>query len=147
MSTRLNIADTDAAAYKAMMGLEGYLHHISLNPLQKELIKIRASQINRCAFCLDMHTKDALKYGEKAQRIFLLNAWRDAKEFFTEEEQVILAMTEEITLISHEGLSEETYHKAQQVFEDPQIAEIIMAAITINAWNRIAVSTHLEVMK
>jgi len=75
MATRLNIAKVDTAAYKAMMGLETYLETISLTPIQKELIKIRASQINGCAFCLDMHSKDALKLGETAQRIFLLSAW------------------------------------------------------------------------
>lgn len=147
MSARLNIANVDSAAYKAMLGLEGYLQTISLNPIQKELIKIRASQINRCAFCLDMHTKDALKYGETTQRIFILNGWREAKEFFTEEEQVLLAMTEEITLISDKGLTEETFRKAKQYFDDAKIAQIIMAIVTINAWNRIAVSTHLEVPK
>ncbi|WP_172284037.1 carboxymuconolactone decarboxylase family protein [Chryseobacterium sp. LAM-KRS1] len=147
MSARLNIAKTDAAAYKAMMGLEGYLQTISLNPLQKELIKIRASQINGCAFCLDMHTKDAVKYGETPQRIYLLNAWREALELFTEEEQILLAMTEEITLISHKGLTEETYQKAKTFFDDNQIAQIIMAIVTINGWNRIAISTHLPIMK
>ncbi|MDC8106899.1 carboxymuconolactone decarboxylase family protein [Chryseobacterium sp. B21-037] len=147
MSARVNIAKTDAAAYKAMMGLEGYLQTISLNPIQKELIKIRASQINGCAFCLDMHTKDAVKYGETPQRIYLLNAWREALELFTEEEQILLAMTEEITLISHKGLTEETYQKAKTFFDDNQIAQIIMAIVTINAWNRIAISTHLPIMK
>ncbi|MBK1895184.1 carboxymuconolactone decarboxylase family protein [Chryseobacterium paridis] len=147
MSTRVNIAKTDAAAYKAMMGLEGYLQTISLNPIQKELIKVRASQINGCAFCLDMHTKDAVKYGETPQRIYLLNAWREALELFTEEEQVLLAMTEEITLISHKGLTEETYQKAKSFFDDNQIAQIIMAIVTINGWNRIAISTHLPIMK
>ncbi|WP_345990413.1 carboxymuconolactone decarboxylase family protein [Chryseobacterium sp. Chry.R1] len=147
MSARVNIAKTDAAAYKAMMGLEGYLQTISLNPLQKELIKIRASQINGCAFCLDMHTKDAVKYGETPQRIYLLNAWREALELFTEEEQILLAMTEEITLISHKGLTEETYQKAKTFFDDNQIAQIIMAIVTINGWNRIAISTHLPIMK
>lgn len=147
MSTRVNIAKTDAAAYKAMMGLEGYLQTISLNPIQKELIKIRASQINGCAFCLDMHTKDAIKYGETPQRIYLLNAWREALELFTEEEQILLTMTEEITLISHKGLTEETYQKAKTFFDDNQIAQIIMAIVTINAWNRIAISTHLPIMK
>ncbi|MBL1223148.1 carboxymuconolactone decarboxylase family protein [Chryseobacterium sp. L7] len=145
MSARLNIANVDSAAYKAMLGLEGYLQTISLNHIQKELIKIRASQINRCAFCLDMHTKDALKYGETTQRIFILNGWREAKDFFTEEEQVLLAMTEEITLISDKGLTEETFQKAKQYFDEAAIAQIIMAIVTINAWNRIAVSTHLEV--
>ncbi|MBT2621153.1 MULTISPECIES: carboxymuconolactone decarboxylase family protein [Chryseobacterium] len=147
MSTRVNIAKTDAAAYKAMMGLEGYLQTISLNPIQKELIKIRASQINGCAFCLDMHTKDAMKYGETPQRIYLLNAWREALELFTEEEQVLLMMTEEITLISHKGLTEETYQKAKSFFDETQISQIIMAIVTINAWNRIAISTHLPIMK
>lgn len=147
MSTRVNIAKTDAAAYKAMMGLEEYLQTISLNPIQKELIKIRASQINGCAFCLDMHTKDAMKYGETPQRIYLLNAWREVLELFTEEEQVLLMMTEEITLISHKGLTEETYQKAKTFFDDNQIAQIIMAIVTINAWNRIAISTHLPIMK
>lgn len=147
MNARLNIANVDSAAYKAMLGLEGYLQTISLNHIQKELIKIRASQINKCAFCLDMHTKDALKYGETTQRIFILNGWREAKDFFTEEEQVLLAMTEEITLISDKGLTEETFQKAKQYFDDAKIAQIIMAIVTINAWNRIAVSTHLEVPK
>jgi len=147
MSTRVNIATTDSAAYKAMMGLEGYLQNISLNNIQKELIKTRASQINGCAFCLDMHTKDAMKYGETPQRIFLLNAWREAKELYTEEEQVLLEMTEEITLISQKGLSEETYYKAKQVFDEAQIAQIIMAIVTINAWNRIAIATHMPIGK
>ena len=147
MSARLNIATVDSAAYKAMMGLEAYLQTTSLTHIQKELIKIRASQINKCAFCLDMHTKDAIKYGENPQRIFILNGWTEAKEFFTEEEQVLLAMTEEITLISQNGLSEETFQKAKKFFDDHQIAQIIMAIITINAWNRIGISTHLELLK
>lgn len=146
MTARLNIAKVDATAYKAMMGLETYLAHIFLTPIQKELIKIRASQINGCAFCLDMHTKDALKYGETAQRIFLLSAWRET-ELFSVEEQVLLEMTEEITLIHQQGLTEETYQKAKKLFDEKQIAQIIMAIITINAWNRIGISTHLELLK
>jgi len=145
MSVRINIAATDSSAYKAMSGLEQYLQTTSLNHIQKELIKIRASQINGCAFCLDMHTRDAVQYGETPQRIYLLNAWREASEFYTDEEQVLLAMTEEITLISRQGLTENTYARAKGLFSEKQIAEIIMAVITINAWNRIAVSTHLRV--
>lgn len=147
MSTRFDIAATDAAAYKAMLGLEGYLQNSSLTHTQKELIKIRASQINGCAFCIDMHTKDALKYGETPQRIFLLSAWREAKNFFTDEEQVLLEMTEEITLIHQHGLTDETYSKAKQFFDEAAIAQIIMAIVTINAWNRIAVSTHTPIAK
>jgi AhpD family alkylhydroperoxidase len=146
MTTRLNIAKVDATAYKAMMGLETYLNDIFLTPIQRELIKIRASQINGCAFCLDMHTKNALKYGETPQRIFLLNAWRET-DLFTPEEQLLLEMTEEITLIHQKGLTEETFQKAKQLFNEKQIAEVIMAIITINAWNRIGISTHLELLK
>ncbi len=92
-----------------------------------------------------MHTKDAIKNGETQQRIFVLSAWREATYLFTEEEQAVLAMTEEITLISNNGLSEETYQKALKHFTKNQVAQIIMAIITINAWNRIAVSTHLHI--
>ena len=116
MSARFDMSITHVAAYKAGIGMEVALQNSFLSPIQKELIKIRASQINGCAFCLDMHTKDALKYGETPQRIFLLNAWRDAKELFTNEEQIILMMAEEITLISQKGLTEETYQKAKEIF-------------------------------
>ena len=140
---RVNINETEPQAFKAMYALEGYLATVQLSKIQKELIKIRTSQINGCAFCIDMHTKDALKYGETTQRIFLLNAWHET-QLFTEEEKVLLAITEEITLIANKGLSDETYAKAEQFFDRNQIAQIIMAVVTINAWNRIAISTQLE---
>lgn len=143
MEKRVNINETEPQAIKAMLALEGYLTTSQLSNTEKELIKIRASQINGCAFCIDMHTKDALKYGETNQRIFLLNAWRETN-LFTEKEKVILSMTEEITLIHNQGLSEASYQKALHLFDKNQIAQIIMAIVTINAWNRIAVSTQLE---
>lgn len=146
MSTRIKILNSNSESYKAMMNLEMTLQNTLLSNIQKELIKTRASQINQCAFCLDMHTKDALKYGETPQRIFLLNAWRET-DLFTEEEKVILAMTEEITLISQKGLTDETYEKAIRFFDEEQVKSIIMAVITINMWNRIAISTHLQVPK
>jgi AhpD family alkylhydroperoxidase len=126
-----------------MYALEGYLATTQLSKTHKDLVKIRASQINGCAFCIDMHTKDALKNGETPQRIFLLNAWRET-DLFTGEEKVILGITEEITLIHKQGLSNETYKKAEQVFDKNYIAQIIMAVVAINAWNRIAISTRLE---
>lgn len=145
MEKRINISKTDAQAYKAMLGLEGYLANSEISKTIKELIKIRASQINGCAYCLDMHTKDAMKYGETAERIFLISAWHEAEKFFTEEERIALKMTEEITLINQNGLNEHTYQKAKSLFTEKQIAEIIMAIVTINSWNRIAVSTRLEI--
>ena len=143
METRVNINETEPKAYKAMYALETYLTTTQLSKTHKELIKIRASQLNGCAFCIDMHTKDAIKNGETNQRIFLLNAWRETN-LFTEEERVILEITEEITLIHHQGLSNKTYKKATQLFNQNYIAQLIMMVVTINAWNRIAVSTNME---
>ncbi|WP_374446302.1 carboxymuconolactone decarboxylase family protein [Epilithonimonas sp.] len=147
MSTRFNLAKTDTAAYKAMLGLVTYLQNISLSHTWQELIKIRASQINGCAHCLDLHTRDAVKLGETPQRIYLLNAWREALELYSVEEQIIMEMTEEITLINQKGLSEETYNKAKQVFTEQQIAEIIMTIVIINAYNRIGISTLMPISK
>lgn len=141
MDTRVNILQAQPEAYKAMFGLEKYIASTSLTSTHKELIKIRASQINGCAFCINMHTKDARKMGETEQRIYLLNAWRETT-LYTEEEQVILEMTEEITLIQNH-LSDATYAKAKKLFNEDYIANIIMMITIINAWNRIAIATEL----
>lgn len=146
MKQRLNMPTANPTAYKAMIALDATMGSSFLNNTQKELIKIHASQINGCAFCIDMHTKDALKYGETPQRIFLLNAWWET-ELYTDEECVLLKMTEEITKISEKGLTEETYESAKRFFDEKQIAEIIMAIVIINAWNRIGISTHLQLPK
>lgn len=146
MEKRLDINEIAPQAYKAMYALEGYLATTQLSKTHKELLKIRASQINKCAFCIDMHTKDAITYGETPQRIFLLNAWHET-DLFTEEEKVILAITEEITLIHNHGLSDELYKKATQYFDESYIAQLIMAVVTINAWNRIAISTNMPIGK
>jgi AhpD family alkylhydroperoxidase len=145
MEKRIDINAIEPLAYKAMFTLEGYLAKSDISKTVKELIKIKASQINGCAFCIDMHTKDALKNGETKERIFLLNAWHEAEDFFTDEERVVLTMTEEITLIHQHGLSTNTYQRALQYFSENQIAQIIMAIVTINAWNRIAISTKLPI--
>ncbi|MDR2146391.1 MAG: carboxymuconolactone decarboxylase family protein [Tannerella sp.] len=137
---RINIQQLEPNAYKIMFALDNYLFTSQLSKTHWELIKIRASQINGCAFCINLHTSDALQQGETAQRIFMLNAWKETG-LFTEEERTILAMTEEITLISQNGLTDETYQKAEKLFDSNYIAQIIMAIVTINAWNRIAIST------
>ena len=144
MEQRINIQEVYPEGYKGMYALVHALSKINITPIQKELMKIRASQINGCAFCLDMHTKDALKAGETPQRIFLLAAWRESG-LFTEEEKVLLAMTEEITLIHQHGLSDATYSLAKQYFTEETIGQIIMSIVLINAWNRIAISTHLPI--
>jgi len=144
MKNRIDIPKLEPEAYKAMFALENYLQKSQLSKTHLELIKIRASQINGCAFCINMHTSDALKQGETAQRIFLLNAWKET-ELFSEEEKTILAITEEVTLINQQGLSEKTYVKAGKLFDENYIAQIIMAVVIINAWNRIAISTNKSV--
>lgn len=141
MKTRINIRQLEPAAYQALLGVEKYIASTPLLPVHKELIKIRASQINGCAFCLDMHTRDARKAGETEQRIHTLPAWRDT-DFFTPEEQAILALTEEITLIQGH-VSDATYEKAAEVLDGHYLAQVIMAIIAINAWNRLAISTRL----
>lgn len=145
MQKRLNIKEAAPNALKAMVGLEMYLSQSSLSKTTKELIKIRASQINGCAYCINTHTQDAIRNGETNQRIFLLSAWREAEDIFTEEEKVVLVITEEITLIHQNGLSDETYSSALQFFSEAQIADIITAIITINLWNRVVLSTHLQI--
>jgi AhpD family alkylhydroperoxidase len=144
MSNRIDIQKQQPEAYKAMFGLEKYLGATAISKTHKELIKIRASQINGCAFCIDMHTSDARKNGETEQRIYLLNAWREVNGLYTEEERCVLAITEEVTLISQRGLTQDTYDHATRLFEPDYIAQLIIAIVTINAWNRIAISTHRQ---
>jgi AhpD family alkylhydroperoxidase len=141
MKTRINIQKVESAGYKAILGMEKFIESTQLTRTHKDLIKIRASQINRCAFCIDMHTKDARKAGETEQRIYALNAWRDTT-FFTEEECAILALTEEVTLINNH-VKDETYERAANVLEETYLAQVIMAIITINIWNRIGITTKL----
>jgi AhpD family alkylhydroperoxidase len=142
MKTRLNIEKIEPNAYTAMYGLEGYLRKTSLKANYKELIKIRASQINSCAYCIEMHTADARKHGETESRIYALSAWKESP-LFSDEERALLRMTEEVTLIADEGLTDETYAILQQYFDDATIAQAIMQVVAINAWNRIAVSTRM----
>jgi len=144
MSTRFKMGKVQPNAYKAMDALDKYVHATGVDPLHQELIRIRASQINGCAYCVNSHTRDARKLGETDIRMHLISVWHEAKNVFSEEEQLILAITEEITLIHQHGLSDELYNKAMALFGEEKTAQIIMAAITINAWNRIGVSLNME---
>lgn len=146
MSKRINILQLEPEAYKAIMALENYLTNSGIQKTHWELIKIRASQINGCAYCLDMHSREARNHGETEQRIYVLNAWRDTS-FFTEEEKAILALTEEVTLISHGGVSDQTYQQAASVLDEHYLAKVVMAITVINAWNRISISTRMEPKK
>jgi len=143
MESRVNIQQVEPAAYQAMYGLEKYLSTSKIDPILLELIKMRASQINGCAFCLNMHAIDARKIGETEQRLYLLNAWKETT-LFTEEEKAVLALTEEVTLISNH-VSDATYQNAASLFNEQELSQIMMAIVTINAWNRIAIATKLMV--
>lgn len=142
MKPRIVIPTVAPEAYQALMNLEKYISTTSLTPTHKELIKIRASQINGCAFCVNMHTADARKQGETEQRIYLISVWREA-DVFTEEEKAILALTEQVTMIRNH-VSDDTYQKAASLFSDKYLAEIILLIITINSWNRLAITTGLR---
>jgi AhpD family alkylhydroperoxidase len=139
---RLKMNTAEPAAYRAMIALEKYIESTNLTTRHKDLIKIRASQINGCAYCVDMHTTDARKAGETERRIYNISVWKEAP-FFDEQERAILALTEEVTLITGR-VSDATYAQATKVFDELYLAQVIMAIITINAWNRIGVATELQ---
>lgn len=107
---RISIKELEPSAYKAMLGLEQYIRNTKIAPLLLELIKIRASQINACAYCIDMHTQEVLKLGETQRRIFALPAWKESP-LFTDEERAVLQLTEEVTLISKNAVTDETYDR------------------------------------
>jgi AhpD family alkylhydroperoxidase len=142
MEQRIDIKELEPQAYKVLFDMEDYLSKTDLSYALRELIKIRASQINKCAFCLDMHTKDARKAGETERRIYALSAWEESP-LFTEEEKSVLAIVEEVTLISERGVRDKTFEQLKRYFDDNQIAQIILCINQINFWNRIAVSTRL----
>ncbi|PIF31073.1 AhpD family alkylhydroperoxidase [Flavobacterium sp. 9] len=142
MKSRIVIPTVAPEAYQALMNLEKYISTTSLTPVHKELIKIRASQINGCAYCINMHTADGRKHGITEQKIYLLNAWREA-DVYTEEEKAILALTEQVTLITNH-ISDEVYQNAANLFDDKYLAEIILLIITINSWNRLAIATGMR---
>lgn len=139
---RINMGKVEPKAHSLMFKFEEYLRKTPIPERIYNLLKIRASQINKCGFCIQMHTEEALDAGELAKRIFALNAWQESP-YFTEEEKAVLALTEEITLISHHGVSDEVYNKVLNLFGEQYLAQLIVAINTINAWNRIAISTLL----
>ena len=139
---RISITEIEPDAYKAMSGLERYTKSTPLSPTLRELIKIRASQINGCAYCVDMHTSEALAVGETQRRIFAIAVWKESP-LFSEEERAVLQLTEEVTLISLDGVSDETYERVLRLCGEKTLAHILMQIVVINAWNRIAVSTHM----
>lgn len=141
---RINLNRTSPEVYEAMVALDAAASK-DLDPTLAELIKIRASQLNHCAFCLDMHARDARKLGETEQRIYLLSPWEEAGDLYTEQEQAALALTEEITDLPHGAhVSDAGYARAAAAFTERELGQVISMALTINAWNRIGVATRLH---
>ncbi len=139
--TRITMEDTPPGLYAAMLNTEKYIKGCGLPHALIELIKIRASQINRCGYCLDMHHKDALKAGETFDRMYLLPAWEEAP-CFTAEEKAVLHLTEVLTEISHHRIEviEEAYERMTAFYGKAEIANVVLAICQINSWNRIAIT-------
>jgi AhpD family alkylhydroperoxidase len=140
---RMELSDHQQGLWKAMLSFDAEVGRSGLEPELLELIRTRASQINHCAYCIDMHTKDALARGESDQRLFALNAWRETP-FFTERERAALALIEEITLVSERQVPDDVYEEAARHFDAEEMAGLIYAATVINAWNRLAISTRMR---
>lgn len=143
MKKRLNYQSAAPGALKGMLELEKFVHSSGLERRLYHLIKTRASQINGCAYCLDMHTKDARKAGETEQRLYLLSAWRETA-MFSDRERAALAWTEAMTLISENDMSDELYEQVTQHFSEQEVVALSMAIIAINGWNRLAISFRVE---
>jgi AhpD family alkylhydroperoxidase len=141
MTMRLRIPDVQPAAYQAMLGLEKYLASCPVPKRTLKLIKLRASQMNGCAFCIDMHAFDLKDDGETDERIFAVAAWRDAP-WFTPAEQAALALTEEATRLAPGGVSDETWAEAEKHYDPAALGALVTAIATINAWNVINVTTR-----
>ncbi|MBV1870982.1 MAG: carboxymuconolactone decarboxylase family protein [Gammaproteobacteria bacterium] len=142
MGPRMNLQELEPGIFQAMMGVEKYLSAISLDKRLIDLIKIRASQLNGCAYCIQMHTEDTRSLGETEQRIYALSAWKESP-LFSEQERAVLALTDEVTQISKKAVTDQTYQNCQQYFSDNEIAQCVMQITQINSWNRIALATKM----
>ncbi|HEY1970391.1 MAG TPA: carboxymuconolactone decarboxylase family protein [Pseudonocardia sp.] len=138
---RLDWAKLAPEAYRAMIRLDAATRK-GVEPTLLELVRIRASQLNHCAFCLDMHSKDALAAGESTERIIQLSAWEESKHFYTAKEVAALELTEAITVLTNGFVPDEVYDRAAEEFDETELASLIAAIISINAWNRFGVATR-----
>lgn len=139
-TARLNLAKAAPKVFRALIGFDAAARE-GLDPALVELIQIRASHLNRCAYCLHMHTNDARKAGESEDRLHMVPVWREARHFFTEREQAALALTEAVTLVADHGVTDEVYAEAAVSFDEQELAHVLSLILTINTWNRVALST------
>jgi len=139
MQSRIEFGSVSQGAYKAMASLEAYVRHSGLEASLLELVKLRASQINGCAYCIDMHTKDARASGETEQRLYLLDAWREAP-FYSERERAALEWTETVTLVAQSQIPDEVFDRVRPHFTDEELVDLTMAIVAINGWNRLSIA-------
>ncbi len=144
MSQRLDYKKASPDAFKAMLQMEEYVHKTGLEKSLLELVKTRASQLNGCAWCLDMHTKDARARGETEQRLYLISVWREAP-CYSPKERAALAWTEAVTQLSTHGVSDEIYNEARKYFDEKALTDLTIAIIAINGWNRFNVAFQAPV--
>lgn len=142
-SARFDLRAVAPDAYKAMSGVQRFVDGSTLAHALLELVKMRASQINRCAYCLDMHSKDAVALGVPPQKLYVLEGWREAP-FYTAQERAALEWTEALTLLAGGDVPDAVYEAVRPHFSERELAELTMAIVAINGWNRIAVSTRME---
>ncbi len=139
MEKQINYSKLAPEALKIMMEMEKFIKSTGIDHKLRELIKIRASQINGCAFCLDMHSSEAKEIGETEQRLYCISAWRDC-DFYTDAEKAALELTEHITQISNKGVSEELYNRVSKHFSEEEYVNLVFIINQINSWNRISIS-------
>ena len=141
---RMSIYGLDPDAYKGILGIEKYVNSGDLDPTLVHLVKIRASQLNGCAYCLDMHHAEARKDGEEQRRLDVVSAWREAPSWFSEAEQAVLELTEQVTHIGQGGVSDAVWQRVNASFTERQVVRLLMAISAINVWNRLAIATHQD---
>ena len=144
MTQRIDPSKVDPAAYRAVSGLEAYVRNSGLEHSLIELVKLRSSYINGCAYCVDMHSKDARAAGETEQRIYAVPVWRETP-FFTPRERAALAFTEAVTLIARDGVPDDVYEATREHFSEDEIVKLTVAVATINVWNRVAITFRSDV--
>ena len=139
MEPRINLTKVSPGAVHAMLGLEKHLHNCGLDEKLLNLVRLRVSQINGCAYCLDMHWKDLRAAGETEQRLYSLDAWREAP-FYSDQERAALAWAEAVTQVTDGHVPDEVFHEASRHFHDDELANLTLCVVAINSWNRLSIS-------
>jgi AhpD family alkylhydroperoxidase len=144
MQSRIEWFQASPGVTQALLNLQGFVNKSGLEPALLELVKMRASQINGCAYCIDMHTKDARAAGETEQRLYLLDAWREASHLYTERERAALIWTEAVTNVRDGHVPDEAYEKVRAHFTDAELVNLTLAITSINSWNRMNIAFHVR---